>query len=265
MERVSGEKVQERCDYFIGTDYDVNYNPYIKEKLLFKWIPIGSSYLTNFKNAKKIFCYTHLLYSHLKEVLDILAEIAVPFDIYFGNSDGNFLELHFKSLKTIKNIQKMYPQNNTIVDPQVITLPIGLANRQWPHGKQELLNNIETTKTENIFLNFDITTNATRGRCKEILLAKGLQWIPNNSYQDYLKILGKHHFCICVEGNGHDTHRFWECLYLKVVPIVLKSDWTRTMVGKVPMIVLDNWESLNVNLVYNWEINEKVIDLNYYF
>ncbi len=260
MERISGEKVQERCDYFIGTEYDINYNPYVKEKLLNKWIQADKDYT----QAKKIFCYTHLLHCNLKQVLDILSKIVVDFDIYFGNSDANFYQVHFNELKKIPNLKKVYSQNNTIIDPQVITLPIGLANRQWPHGKQEYLD-IPICKSENVFLNFSLDTNPTRKKCKEILVSKGLKWIPNNNYQDYLKILSKHYFCICVEGNGLDTHRFWECLYLKTVPIVLKNDWTRTMEGKVPMILLDSWDSLNVdNLEYHWNINPEILTLRYY-
>jgi hypothetical protein len=263
MVRVSGEAVQEKCNYFIGSQYDVNYNPYVKDKLLSKWIPIDTPYLSNYTSAKKIFCYTHLLYSNLKDILEILSQIVVPFDIYFGNSDANFLESHFKSLKTIKNINKIYPQNNTIVDPMVITLPIGLANRQWPHGKQEYLD-IPIEKSEFIFLNFDTSTNPTRKECKETLIAKGINWIPNNNYQEYLKILSKHHFCICVEGNGLDTHRFWECLYLKVIPVCLKNAWTSTLKG-IPMVLLDSWKDLNIiDLDYNWEINNDLLSLEYY-
>jgi hypothetical protein len=265
MVRVSGEAVQEKCEYFIGSDYDINYNPYIKNNLLSKWIPVDKWYLTNYKNANKIFCYTHLLYSNFKELLSILNEILNDFDIYFGNSDANFLEKHFSELSKIKNLRKVYPQNNTVVNQQVITLPIGIANRQWPHGNQECFN-FEIIKSGGVFLNFDVHTNATRLDCKNTLIEKGITWIGNNNYQDYLKVLSKHHFCICVEGNGLDTHRFWECLYLKVIPICLKNDWTRTMEGKVPMILLDTWKSLNTDkLEYSWNLNEKILELEWYF
>lgn len=265
MVRVSGEAVQERCDYFIGSDYDINYNPYIKEKLLNKWIPVESSHLTNYTKANKIFCYTHLLYSNLKNVLSILNNIDSSFDIYFGNSDANFLESHFLELSKIKNLRKMYPQNNTIIDPRVITLPIGIANKQWPHGNQNCFN-FEIVKFEGVFLNFDTSTNASRKNCKETLIGKGIKWIENNNYQDYLRILSKYHFCICVEGNGLDTHRFWECLYLQVVPICLKNDWTRTMEGKVPMVLLDSWNQLDITkLKYCFDLNCNILNLSYYF
>ncbi len=265
MVRVSGEAVQERCDYFIGSEYDINYNPYVKEKLLSKWIPVESSHLVNYTKANKLFCYTHLLYSNLKDVLKILDNIDSSFDIYFGNSDANFLESHFLELSKIKNLRRMYPQNNTIIDPRVITLPIGIANKQWPHGNQNCFN-FEIIKFENIFLNFDTSTNPTRLHCKNTLMSKGIKWIENNNYQDYLRILSKYHFCICVEGNGLDTHRFWECLYLRVVPICLRNDWTRTMEGKVPMVLLDSWNSLNTSeLKYDFDLDSNILNLSYYF
>jgi hypothetical protein len=261
---ISGEKIQELCDYFIGSQYDVNYNPYVKERLLSKWIPIDSYHLVNYTHLKKVFCYTHLL-NNINEIIIILEKINSEFDIYFGNSDGNFFEHHYTQLKkNVKNLNKIYSQNNTVLE--AITLPIGIANSQWPHGNQEAFNFEIPPKTFDIFLNFDIRTNPQkRITCKQILMDKGIPWIENKSYQEYLKTLSKYRFCICVEGNGLDSHRFWECLYLNVIPICLKNEWTKTMVGKVPMILLDTWESLDTNLEYSFKINPDILTVKYYF
>jgi hypothetical protein len=46
-------------------------------------------------------------------------------------------------------------------------------------------------------------------------------------YNQYLEQLAEHRFCLCVRGNGLDTHRFWESLYLKVIPIVINNHITQ--------------------------------------
>ena len=43
----------------------------------------------------------------------------------------------------------------------------------------------------------------------------------------YENLLEEHSFVFCPEGNGPDTHRLWETLYLGKVPIVKTSSWNR--------------------------------------
>ena len=68
-----------------------------------------------------------------------------------------------------------------------------------------------------------------------------------------MKRLSTYKFCICPEGNGVDSHRLWECFNLKVVPIVIKSEFTNILLNQgIPLVVLDNWTELDVNkLNYN--------------
>ena len=70
----------------------------------------------------------------------------------------------------------------------------------------------------------------------------------------YLKALMAHKFAICPEGNGTDTHRFWECLYLKTIPICLKSPVTVYYSKMYPVFLLDDWSdfsSTDLTYFYN--------------
>jgi hypothetical protein len=53
----------------------------------------------------------------------------------------------------------------------------------------------------------------------------------------------EYRYCICPEGNGVDTHRLWECFYLRVVPVLLKTPYSLNIKNKtgLPMILLDSW------------------------
>ena len=63
-----------------------------------------------------------------------------------------------------------------------------------------------------------------------------------------MKRLSTYEFCICPEGNGVDTHRLWECLYLKVVPVVIESEFTKILqTNGVPLFILDNWDNFDVS------------------
>jgi len=286
---ISGEKIQLQCDYFIGTREDISFNPLIQlEVTQFpdKWIDLMNYKNKNYKNKNiplknnlKIFCYTWILENWLSMLIDIFSKIDQPFELYFHNSDGNFLPSHYTILKELSCIKKIYAQNNTVltvfdeINPvlQVVTLPIGQANSQWIHGNSQILLesiNNPVQKENHIYLNFSIT-HPSRIACKRSLMGKGIPWIEDKKYPDYIKTLATYKFCICVEGNGLDTHRFWECLYLGVLPICIKNEWTDVVKDKFPMILLDSWEDLNPKLLREIVINQSlningILNLNTY-
>ena len=95
--------------------------------------------------------------------------------------------------------------------------------------------------------------------------------MPNRDYQSYLYLLSSYKFAICPEGNGLDTHRFWECLYLKTIPICLKNPITKYYSKLFPIYLLDDWNDLDLNKLnhfYNdslkkWEGNNYRDNLNF--
>ena len=122
----------------------------------------------------------------------------------------------------------------------------------WRHGnlniwKQILQNNSLVNKPNSIYFNFNITTNTLkRKKCYDVITSKNIPNLPNTDYLNYLTILSSYKFAICPEGNGLDTHRFWECLYLKVIPICLKNHITEYYSKNFPIVLLDDWNELNI-------------------
>ena len=53
-----------------------------------------------------------------------------------------------------------------------------------------------------------------------------LEISDSRPYDEYLNELSKYRFCLCLRGNGIDTHRFWESLYLGVIPVILNNKTT---------------------------------------
>ena len=56
------------------------------------------------------------------------------------------------------------------------------------------------------------------------------------------KIMRKTLFVPCPAGNGIDTHRIWESVYLGAVPVVLKSEFCGD--ENWPVLVIENWSEL---------------------
>jgi hypothetical protein len=59
-----------------------------------------------------------------------------------------------------------------------------------------------------------------------------------------------------VRGNGVDTHRLWESLYLGTVPIVGKDSWSESLAKlNLPIKFIEDWTNENIQAIAK---NEKV-------
>jgi len=64
------------------------------------------------------------------------------------------------------------------------------------------------------------------------------KWLP---YTEYCKNVKAHKFTFCPRGNGPDTHRLWESIYLGSIPIVLDYTEMETFFEKLPVLKVKNW------------------------
>lgn len=261
---ITGEKIQCMCDNFIGKTKDFNDNPLIKN-YSDKFINFGSNLSIN--NGSKIFCYTHLL-DDINILISTLNNLMNNFILVFHNSDNEFNNNHLVLFDKIPNLKYIYTQNMNVIDDRVKPLPIGLSNSVWEHGNKNIYNkvyNMNIKKTKNIYFNFSVGTNREkREKCKTLLLNKGLVWSENRPYEEYLIELKKHKYAICPEGNGIDTHRFWECLYMNTIPICIKNILVDHYKKLFPIIVLNSWEEFNLDKLkeYNNSIDHLLLSLD---
>ena len=270
MKIVSGEKLQFLCDHFLGLRKHFTFNPNIK-KYQEKFVYLEDLNEKNKLNNKKIvYCYSENLKNllFLKEKLSYLQN---DFILVLHNSDENFNNNCLELFNNPK-LKKIYTQNMNVIHPQVFPLPIGQANSMWRHGDENLLNliiELNYQKTQLIYFNFNINTNKEeRLKCYQEIIKKNIVFQPTLDYFNYLKTLAQFQFAICPIGNGIDCHRFWECLYLKVIPICLKYPLTVYYSKIFPVILLDKWEDLNVNNLnyqhFEFKDYYPELDLNYY-
>ena len=246
---ITGEKIQQLCDIYLGLNDDFIYNPIIsiqieKHKDL-------NSINEIFDNPFKIFCYTHNI-----ELLSTKIHLFKnPFILITHNSDYCVNDNVFvNTILNKKLLIKWFCQNLSYKHEKLELIPIGLANSMWKHGNLDLfndtnfINNIKKNKLT--YFNFSINTNKNKRQCCYDKLNKKIEWLNTISPDKNLKRLSEYKFCICPEGNGYDTHRLWECLYLKVVPIVKDSEFTKILIEhNIPIVVLNEWDDYNENIL----------------
>ncbi len=66
----------------------------------------------------------------------------------------------------------------------------------------------------------------------------------------YYEFIHSSHFIIAPSGLGVDTHRFFEALYLKTIPIVKKTNSPFDKLYDIfPCLVIDNWNDISLDLL----------------
>jgi len=237
----SGEKIQSICDIYISNSYDLEYNPYINNQknkhLLFENIK------DNYENPKLIFTYTHTL----DELIKHINKFNNKFILITHNSDNNINDKYLNLLNNPLLIQ-WFTQNPCINHNKLSFLPIGIANSMWQHGNIDIIKKNLFCKNKDflIYFNFNIDTNVEkRLKCKNILINKGIVFLPSLPFEEYSNILSRHKYSICPDGNGIDSHRIWESLYYGTIPIILRSTFSEYIKLHYPCILLDSWDDLS--------------------
>ena len=105
-------------------------------------------------------------------------------------------------------------------------------------------------------MHFKVSTNfAKRDICQQLLVQKGVPFLPYMEPGLNIERLQTFKFCICPEGNGLDTHRLWEAYYVKTVPILLRnthSEIIKNTTG-LPIILLDSWNDFDYDKLPDYD------------
>jgi hypothetical protein len=201
------------------------------------------------------------------------------------NSDGKVTDNPKRTYdadvrKMPKNLKYWFAQNVDYVHENIESLPIGLENSEWfKHiGKiNKMIQKLNDTKNYKnlVYVNHNINTNLSE-RIKPYNILQGKKWatIQNgqngSNFDTYLDNIYQHKFTISPEGNGTDTHRLWECLYLKSIPIEKRNINNQFFID-LPICFVDDWQDITedfLNKEYDRIINTKwnldKLDFNYW-
>lgn len=202
--------------------------------------------------------YTHTFY--VKYLFDMLSGINHKFIVVTHNCDTNV------DFLPPPNVIKWYTQNLNIRDDRMKAIPIGLENNSWfvdVNKKEKMIEKYKEVRsyTNLAYMNFNISTNPSK-RQLPFDLFKDKPWVTTdmgangNRFDEYLDNIYKHKFVICPEGNGIDTHRVWEALYMDVIPIVKRNILSEELYSYFPVLIVDKWEDVS-----EWLLNKEFEDI----
>ena len=266
MDFITGDKFKELADFTFSPekkldgDYDNLANTFRPMAL---------------HQARANIVYTHTMYvSSLFELLRVLKQY--KFVVITHNSD-NYVEHeydHADSFYTADgfgqnqawfaippNVIRWFTKNVNCSDNRIESIPIGIQNDRWltKHDKKKMIE--EKVKEPHsyrnlMYMNFRVGTNATK-RQPVYDLFKDKPWVTVLQGQDghdvagYIDSIYNHKFVICPEGNGIDTHRTWETLYLGSIPIE-KRNINNQFYKDLPICFVDDWEEVTEEYLNGW-------------
>jgi hypothetical protein len=222
-------------------------------------------------------------------VLPPYFEIISHNKLLLGHSDLTTTARHLRLLRLFNPVLAVFGMNMVQLNEHDCQLPLGLTNntnetiRHKIFGDQEILVR-ELSRREvrdhfdgSIYVCVSLNNNlATRAKLIQAIRLNPQCVIEEPAFTTegrarYLRNLSTYSVVPCPEGNGPDTHRLWETLYMGGIPAILKSEFLYPLTKSLPVIQLRSWSQLNDSdfLESNWysakqRLNPKHLRLSYW-
>lgn len=152
-------------------------------------------------------------------------------------------------------VTKVFSPNNVYYSEDSIAIPLGLGPPPPIGHGAPLAEDIKAAPTRNsrsklLYVNFRTHTySPERLPLWNHFYESGYSWATlgsvnnNDSFEEYLDCLVSHKFSLCPRGNGIDTHRLWESLYSRTVPVVRYCEAHRNF-KDLPILFVDDWSQV---------------------
>lgn len=255
-------------------EYFLCYKPNVDEEFLKKFNK--EHYYNNtvniheLKHGDIIFCKTDFINQFFEKIKDI----KVSLKLITHNSDYNINEHLFR--KKPDCIKAWWGQNINFTNKNLFSIPIGLENIWFRGGVQyntiinKLTYGVFQKKTKLIYVNH-AQRNEIRKNAYIYFADKKYSTVKHSvNYNQYIQDIIEHQFVLCPDGNGIDTHRLWESLYLGRIPIVFESINTN-FYRDLPICFINSYEEVTEEFlnkeferIKNATWNYKKLDLNYW-
>lgn len=184
--------------------------------------------------------------------------------LVIGHSDRSTTKTDALILRQL-GVSKVFAVNNDPLKQFSESLPLGITNSCDDSPIHRLLGNeshfLEADSAEfsneyftpSIYLNFTAGNNSSV-RNKLLSLVGELSSLYEVTIQTpdftdsgrikYLENLRSKGLVLCPEGNGVDTHRFLETLYMGGVPVVKTNKMMQSFYDNLPVLQLNSWKDL---------------------
>ena len=214
----------------------------------------------NLKENDLIYCHTDFI----DELFSLLRNIKELKNIKLITHQSDEALTKSQIYKKPECISKWYALNLDENLDNIEPIPFGLSNKMSMKNLT-FVNEIPiklnlNNKEDLLYVNFQKNTNRKERDFLYEYFAK-YDWAktkdPKLSLDEYKEDLSKYSFVLCPWGNGVDTHRIWESLYLGSIAIT-KRHPTFEHFSDLPILLVDSYEDITIDLLIDYK--EKIKD-----
>ena len=185
--------------------------------------------------------------------------------LILGHSDKPTSAFLSKTILATKKVARIYGTNLQPVPQLSFSVPLGVTNFTEESDLHTLLGDVShfvsADERSDHQDKFSLTVSASftsknnkrvRGQVLRVLSALPRKFkvsveLPDFSAEGRIRFLvnTRHSaFTVCPEGNGVDTHRLWETLYMGGIPIVTPNPLMNSLYSQLPVLVINKWSDL---------------------
>lgn len=196
--------------------------------------------------SKSIFVPAHMLE---KLILECSEEICASI-LITGNSDRNFVKMP----RLPASVRFWLGQNLAIEESNQIkttTIPIGLENLAL--GRAGLPHYFRNSNPK--YLNTVLVPPMAPSNPIRQIIVNEIRSTKNPAFRliteymtekAYFNLVKDYKFVLCLEGNGFENHRIWETLYRNCFPVMIRSNWSRSLEYlNCPILFIDEISEVN--------------------
>jgi len=205
------------------------------------------------------------------------------FILLTGRGDAHISQPMVNYLLNFKSIAKWFRCNPVSFDPRIDFFPIGFGEVERQYGCPELIDSLynedSIEKINKIYVPIFANTNSKRSiwmkefieKYKDICVVEKPDIIPDDPHsglsgrlppKKYMETLSKYKYCLCLNGDGQDVHRNYECLLTSTVPVMpdtpIRQYYNQLGISNEPM------ENFTGTVEFNVEDKQKVL-YNYWY
>lgn len=175
-----------------------------------------------------------------------------------------------------ENVLAIHSANGVVFGGKVHPFPHGIERKMYEgYNHHELLLSALELKIEpkKALLVAHRTDTGDRNSIGQLFKDKDWATVTHLPYEAYLSAIQNHKFVLCPSGNGIESARNWETLYLRRVPIFKRHPYLEEMFKDFPCLFVDDWSEITEELLENnsqlfqqaQEMNLNKLDLNYWY
>lgn len=155
-----------------------------------------------------------------------------------------------------ENVLDIHAANAVVFGGKVHPFPHGIERKMHSgYNHHDILQRMMSTEVKPNKLLFVAHRADTGARASIGSLFQDKPWatVTHLPYEQYLREMQNHKFVLCPSGNGIESSRNWETLYMGRVPIFKKHPYLREMFKDFPVLWVDDFSEITENFLKTFE------------